>query len=508
MNVTFARCEEILNTLPIGYYLGHPVTVKLDPENPATFINLDTETVTVSYKMIDEALESARETVDLEQVIRGLLYHEISHALLTAPDTMRLIRCYTPNDLLMRANIKTLPTIINTYIDQYKKDIFNIFEDERIETLCQDYYMDVNFKKNVFLLNKVDPRKLAKDPDPMNRFFVAVRFRVAEPEILDEIRAVIKSAKNLDGRNYHIDLIPYLARVYMLFAKFINNTESAESKSQKPDSSKSGKPESKAESQESDGLTNDEEQLLAQATQECAGQGASKDMLLNKFKALSTNGNVGPIKERLSRIIAAALNKNKNRSSSTRAYAGRIDPRATQSKDYRWFAKKAVNTSGRRFDKIHFNLFCDNSGSFSPSQQKMNALLLAIKEYAAQNKDFSVTVIHCGKGLEIKKDNDWSLTCGNCSVLKSDARKITDSLQVPNATVVNLVVFDGEMTPDTRNPKEVYKAFDKPNFIVVTDTSNQRYFRFAPSARVTYVTDNYADTFIDVIFNQLARLLG
>lgn len=506
MNVTFARCEEILNTLPIGYYLGHPVTVKLDPENPATFINLDTETVTVSYKMIDEALESARETADLEQVIRGLLYHEISHALLTAPDVMRLIKCYTPNELLDRAGITVLPITISNYIDQYKKDIFNIFEDERIETLCQDYYMDVNFKKNVFLLNKVDPRKLAKDPDPMNRFFAAVRFRVAEPEILDEIRAVIKSAKDLDGHNYYMDVIPYLGRVYTLFAKFVNNKPEPES--QKCDNSKSGKPESKPESQESDGLTGDEEQLLAQAEQECAGQGASKDMLLNKFKTLSTNGNVGPIKNRLERIITAALNKNKNRSSSTRTYAGRIDPRATQSKDYRWFAKKAANTSGRRFDKIHFNLFCDNSGSFGPSQQKMNALLLAIKEYAAQNKDFSVTVIHCGKGLEVKKDNDWALNCSNCSVLKSDARKITDSLQVPNATVVNLVVFDGEMTPDTRNGKEVYKAFDKPNFIVVTDTSNQRYFRFAPSARVTYVTDNYANTFIDVIFNQLARLLG
>lgn len=502
MNVTFARCEEILNTLPIGYYLGHPVTVKLDPENPATFITLDTETVTVSYKMIAQALESARETADLEQVIRGLLYHEISHALLTSPDVMRLIKCFTPNELLMRANITSLPTIISAYIDQYKKDIFNIFEDERIETLCQDYYMDVNFKKNVFLLNNVDPRKLAKDPDPMNRFFAAVRFRVAEPEILDEIWAVIKKAKNLDSCNYYMDLIPYLARIYILFAKFVNTKP--ESESQKPESPKSGKP----ESQESDGLAGDEERLLAQAMQECADQGASKDMLLSKFKTLSTNGNIGPIKNRLERIITAALNKNKNRSSSTHAYAGRIDPRATQSKDYRWFAKKAANTSGRRFDKIHFNLFCDNSGSFDSSQQKMNALLLAIKEYAAQNKDFSVTVIHCGKGLEIKKDNDWALTCDNCSVLKSDARKITDSLQVPNATVVNLVVFDGEMTPDTRSPKEIYKAFDKPNFIVVTDTSNQKYFKYAPSARVTYVTNNYADTFIDVIFKQLAQLLA
>lgn len=492
MNVTFARCEEILNTLPIGYYLGHPVTVKLDPENSATFITLDTETVTVSYKMIAQALESTRETVDLEQVIRGLLYHEISHALLTSPDAMRLIKCYTTNKLLERANITVLPITISAYIDQYKKDIFNIFEDERIETLCQNYYMDVNFKKNVFLLNNVDPRKLIKDPDPVNRFFAAVRFRVAEPEILDEIRAIIKTANNLDSHSSYSDLIPYLAQVYMLFAKFVNN-----------------KPESKPESQESDGLAGDEERLLTQAIQECADQGASKDMLLRKFKTLSTNENVGPIKNRLERIITAALNKNKNRSSSTHAYAGRIDPRATQSKDYRWFAKKTPNSSNRRFDKIHFNLFCDNSGSFRMSRSKMNALLLALRKYAEKNQDFSISVIHCAQGMEVRGDNDWPLTCNHSSDLYNDTKKIVDGLQVPNATVVNVVVFDGYMSPPCRDQAEdVYKAFNKPNFIVVSDVSNKKLFKFAPSARVTYVTDSYADTFIDIIFKQLEALLS
>lgn len=240
-----------------------------------------------------------------------------------------------------------------------------------------------------------------------------------------------------------------------------------------------------------------------------AGEGAGHDELKANFKVLSTNTDIAPIENRLERIINAATNKNKSRSTASFGYAGRIDPRATQSKDYRWFAKKTPNGSNRRFDKIHFNLFCDNSGSFGTSRSKMNALLLALRKYAEKNQDFSVSIIHCAQGMEVRGDNDWPLTCNHGSDLYNDTKKIVDGLQVPNATVVNVVVFDGYMSPLCRDQAEdVYKAFNKPNFIVVSDVSNKKLFKYAPSARVTYVTDYYADTFIDIIFKQLEALLS
>lgn len=520
MNVTFNRCEEILKTLPIGYYLGHAVSIKLDPKGGNTFIDLSTESITISYPTIAAACAKAREIPDLEQVIRGLLYHEISHALLTNRKIMDLSTWLNYRVILKVYFGIKINNAQALYLKDHVRDIINIFEDERIETLCSNYYMGVDFKKNVFLINDCNPLDLAKDSDPLKRFFAAVRFRVASNEILNMIWTTINYNRNISAAVATDHTIEkYLAQIMALFIKFLDNnanSTNANPNTAKSDNSKSdnsnGQPDNSKSDDSADSnntLDSDTMQkLLDQAEKKSAGQGASHTTLKETFKKVTTNPDAVAIKDRLARIINIALNKNKNRSSSTYAYAGRIDPRATQSKDYRWFAKKAVNASGRRFDKIHFNLFCDNSGSFQPSCNKMNALLLAIKDYASQNPDFTVSIIHCGKGMEIKGDNDWALKCNTGSYLELNTKAIVDKLQVPNATVVNLVVFDGEMLAEDDDDRVVYKAFDKPNFIVVSDTDNRPHFVYAPSAKVTYLDDNYADAFTNVILEQLAKVLS
>lgn len=505
MKLSFAACEDILKTLPIGYYLGHPVACRLDPDGQDTFINMDTESVTISYPTIATALENIKVPVEPESVIRGLLYHEISHALLT------------PVYLFTSYSIRALETALNStgyskerahYLTANARKIMNIFEDERIEALCRDYYMNVDFKKNLFLINNVTPKEAAASPDPINRFFAGVRFREASPELLDEVKTAIRNTANLNHDSSCSTCVNYTIKILELFNKFIKDSDDLSNKDNSDNESdnKSGN----ATTETKPALTQEEIDKLAEAANEAtAGEGAGHDELKATFKVLSTNPNIASIEDRLERIINAATNKNKSRSSASFGYAGRIDPRATQSKDYRWFAKKTSNGSNRRFDKIHFNLFCDNSGSFVSSRSQMNALLLALRKYAEKNQDFSVSVIHCARGMEVKGDNDWPLTCDHGSDLYDDTKKIVDGLQVPNATVVNVVVFDGYMSPPSREQAEdVYKAFNKPNFIVVSDVSNKKLFKYAPSARVTYVTDDYADTFIDIIFKQLEALLS
>ena len=83
MNVSIGYCEDVLKTLPVGYYLGHRVSAKLDPVGDDTYINMDTESITISYNNIVTMLKNAPDDIDRESVIRGLFYHEISHALLT-----------------------------------------------------------------------------------------------------------------------------------------------------------------------------------------------------------------------------------------------------------------------------------------------------------------------------------------------------------------------------------------------------------------------------------------
>ena len=526
MKLSFAACEDILKTLPIGYYLGHPVACRLDPEGEDTFINMDTESVTISYPTIATALENIKVPVEPESVIRGLLYHEISHALLTPA---RLFTCYTPRVIEASLNATGCSKERARYLAANVRKIMNIFEDERIETLCRDYYMNVDFKKNLFLINDVTPKEAATSPDPMDRFFAGVRFREASPELLDEVKTAIRKTANLCHGSSYTTCSNYVLQILGLFNKFIKDSDDlsnkgnsdnefgaktgakSDSKSESDNTESDGKPKSgNAATETKPALTQEEIDKLAEAANKAtAGEGAGHDTLKTTFKVLSTNTDIAPIENRLERIINAATNKNKSRSTASFAYAGRIDPRATQSKDYRWFAKKTPNGSNRRFDKIHFNLFCDNSGSFGESRSKMNALLLALRKYAEKNQDFSVSVIHCAQGMEVRGDNDWPLTCNHGSDLYNDTKKIVDGLQVPNATVVNVVVFDGYMSPPSRDRAEdVYKAFNKPNFIVVSDISNKKLFKYAPSARVTYVTDDYADTFTDVIFKQLEALLS
>ena len=529
MKLSFAACEDILKTLPIGYYLGHPVACRLDPDGQDTFINMDTESVTISYPTIATALENIKVPVEPESVIRGLLYHEISHALLTP---VRLFTSYSTQALEATLNSTGYSKERAHYLTANVRKIMNIFEDERIETLCRDYYMNVDFKKNLFLINNVIPKEAAASPDPMNRFFAGVRFREASPELLAEVKTAIRNTANLCHGSSYSTCSNYTIKILELFNKFIKDSDDLSNKGNSDNESGNAEPDNKSESNnksEADNtksdsksesgnaatetkpaLTQEEIDKLAEAANEAtAGEGAGHDALKATFKVLSTNPDIASIENRLERIINAATNKNKSRSSASFGYAGRIDPRATQSKDYRWFAKKTPNGSNRRFDKIHFNLFCDNSGSFGPSRPKMNALLLALRKYAEKNQDFSVSVIHCAQGMEVKGDNDWPLTCNHGSDLYDDTKKIVDGLQVPNATVVNVVVFDGYMSPPScEQARDVYKAFNKPNFIVVSDVSNKKLFKYAPSARVTYVTDDYADTFIDVIFKQLEALLS
>ena len=72
MNVSIGYCEDVLKTLPVGYYLGHRVSAKLDPAGDDTYINMDTESITISYNNIVTMLKNAPDDIDRESVIRGL----------------------------------------------------------------------------------------------------------------------------------------------------------------------------------------------------------------------------------------------------------------------------------------------------------------------------------------------------------------------------------------------------------------------------------------------------
>lgn len=517
MKPSVGYCQDVLKTLPVGYYLGHPVSLRLDPTGDSTYIELDCERVTVSYKNICTALKNAPDDIDPEPIIRALLYHEISHALLT------------PRCLLSTASSSLIYKCCSrykngadkaAYIRAHVHDIINIFEDERIETTCRDYYMNVDFKRLLVLLNG-DPKNFM-NRDPIGKFFALVRYRIGSKEQLETVSNIIK---NFCGCNYAMTFCEnYVKAIIKLFASMLpsdfqyqpNSNEQdndAMQDAQDNDTVQDDQNDSKKKQTPPAPLSDDQIDALAQSIEEklkACPITIEKSQLKKAFKTLSTNREAAAIRAQFERVVQTALNKHKAQSSGSLGYSGRIDPRSVANKDYRWFAKKTQGSSVKRFSKIQFNLFCDDSGSFASSRLKMNAVILALKELAAANHDIQVKVIHCGAGVTVPdQDSPW-LSCNSGSFFDGNIPRIYKEAQRPDATNINMVVFDGEFCTQKDITKDkAFGVFNHPNCIIVSDTDNKDYFNdYAPQARKTFITERYAATFISQLLDQVGRLLA
>ena len=123
MDISFGRVKEIAESLPIGFYAKEKIELIISNDEQVSYYAPLENKIVISYSTILQALRKINDNDPyVETAVRSVLYHEVSHAILT------------PTDLQVT-------------------NIINIFEDERIETLLANYYYNVNFKENIFLLN-------------------------------------------------------------------------------------------------------------------------------------------------------------------------------------------------------------------------------------------------------------------------------------------------------------------------------------------------------------------
>ena len=154
LTITYNEVKNILNILPIGYYLHRKIRKLTLSDGGGSYYDRLQDHINIDFRDIYRAFshynpEVYSYTLDKEEIIRGLLYHELSHVILTP-------------ELLFRTAGKTY------------HDIVNVFEDERIETVFKNFYMNVNFKKNVVLINGFTGEKANC---AFNAYYNAVRFR-------------------------------------------------------------------------------------------------------------------------------------------------------------------------------------------------------------------------------------------------------------------------------------------------------------------------------------------
>lgn len=505
MQVTYNQVKKILDTLPIGYYLGHSIPpVKLSKESDSTYINQITEEITVSFQNVQTMLQNAPDDIDVESVVRGLLYHEVSHAVLTP--AIKFIGAgleldgYVFSFAFYKLRIEYEKKFRHKFYFRDCKDLFNIVEDERIETLLKDYYLNVDFRKNVVLLNRIaDPEKELKNADLLKRLFLVCRYHVGTQEELNLLKNAISNGKKLTNKSDVVALKNYFNNIDNFAVAVLNNVKIPSNQDDQNQQSFDNK-KSKDGQQNATPSPVEIPDLFKDKPDMKRDPGEIRDEL----KKLSTNQEAARCADRLNRIITAATNKRKMRSGAHTAYAGNIDPRLCANNDYRWFTKKSTTGNGKRFDKININLFCDNSASFGNDEDNLNGLIVTLLNLAEQNKDLTVTTTHINRSIRRGTKEDMFVHCKGGTELDDSIKTIYPSLQKPNATNWNVVVFDGYCSKP-----ENFAVFNHPNVIMVVDDSNRSTINtYCPQTRSKIITGDYANEFEHTVLSLLEQALS
>lgn len=507
MEITKSNIEKIFNTLPISYYLKRNIVVTLE-DGEESFFDPIKDVIVIGAKCIIDTFakmdDSMAKSISIETVTRGIFYHEISHVILT------------PRNFFKYTNIKY-------------KDILNVFEDERIETILKNFYMDVDFKKNVVLINNY------KGESPKNAFeafYQVVRYRVGKSEWVNRVASIINRYKDINARyNNHpgstykdysknskecgvianyvdeiIDLYKDITREYPENTMKNNSQKSISGNNDNDDNS--GEDSNDANADE-----NSTEINVAISIEDIC-----KDIVSDIVDIDNTiNNAISDVTEvyhddklinKLNDVIDRKQKKRGKAGSAINSYHGKMIIKNVATRDdYQWWSIQNREGNIRRFSKVHFNLFIDRSGSFSENDTKMNIFLRSLE--AINNKDFSFDVITINNTICEWPHTHLEFKSGGGNAIPDLLGNIIKKHTPRNAYVYNIVLFDGDChTNDSfKGPNDNLCYFDTPNTIIVSDSSNKKYFDVCISKAKIIYTKEYCAEFINNIVTLLDRVM-
>lgn len=566
--VSLLEYENVLKTLPLSYYAGRPLSATLEEHAPTSYYDPIADEITISYDVMKDAFQKLQYPEEVEELTRGMLYHEVSHALLS------------PQSLFEGCN-------------QLKQHVMNIFEDERIETILRDYYLGVNFKKNVVLLNDYhgDPAKSA-----MEEFYNTVRFRTGEDEYVKEVQFLIDkyfkinnelSYDQWSGCEYPMwdnEVRNYQGDVYKLLIKIAkkwyqkNKKQDLDKKAQQQcgtDFDKAGQSVqdsivSEMLSEENKGLNQNVIILVDGNGQSGSGQGQSqgagskgqqgrseedKETMLGiaeeatekqnqgdlSVQGIQTGGKTGTdqqggrgagdgvrgaqkmldtvlnrhenpeLTKRLAEIFEQFTAKEKNQGAAMRRYSGILNPRNLTRDDWRIWEYKSHNGPIKGFDKLHLNLFIDTSGSFSGNIAKTNELLRSLINLEQKYPYFDFDLVTCEVGETLRTKKERHVQAGGGTDLDDDIWGIYAKLQRKDSFNYNIILFDGYAFNRSCHEKN-FGAFNNTKCSIITDSDNQKAAEtYAPNARHIIVgrgkKKSYAELLHENVITVLQRAL-
>lgn len=475
MTITKPQVEQILKTLPIGYYIKRDVKVKLTDED-SSYYDMMKDEISISYPMIKNVCQSLPENGNLENDVRCLLYHETSHAFIT------------PKNLL-----------------QYSAypDILNIFEDERIESICRNFYLNVNFREFVKRVNNFQGEKPSS---AKNLFYQIVRYRKGPQQFVERVSSIILNHQTF---NTNYEIVEYRDDVIAFWIDVKNYFN--EQERQKQQQSQNGQSEQNSQSQMSNENqienTQNENSTIQNEQVNQAGQAdndidesdidkeniqsdACKDIItrrISKYDSLE-------IQDEVEKLLSSVKNVEKSTSSAINAYSGVFNPRSVARDDYKYFVQQNRVGHVKAYSAIHLNLFIDCSGSFRSNDTTVNKLLKALLKFEKSNKNFTFDLISCGIGQKIRDRNDRVQHSGGGTGINFDIIKQFKQVQVSNAQNINIVLYDGDACEhysgsDRKFYGQSFKAFDNKNCVVIVDDLNAKYMHHCKSAKVIITND-------------------
>lgn len=525
MELTFGECKKILDTLPIGYYCGRRIPITLDKEEATSFYSPAEDSIVVSLPIIQKGMEAVTDEADKETAVRSMLYHEVSHAILTPTKIFEYIQ---------------------SNIDQY---IINVFEDERIETVLNDYYLDVNFKQQLFNINGGETPTVDVN-DPKSVFYAVVRYRYGKKEWTDEVAFIIKQFSKLNRNStddwhhpYEERVDTYINNIYKLWNKIKNDIEDEstpndESNFEQAEQDLSdllpnvekGKAKPMPKNSENEGnnkedktekVTSDENGEEVECEEE-SGENARGDLKKQIANILDTKSQNDP--ETISRLnkfqktlemLIANFHKKNGGGNGYGAYSGVFNPRSVVRDDYKYFDRKASVNGNNKYGTCHLNLVIDKSGSFYYNETIVNSILSVLCDIERKNPDFFLDVSFIGEDMvTCKSVRERVIRCRGGNKIPKDFTARMLKLQKQGSYNYNIVLFDGDALSDCWSDMEtcsrIFHQIDQTQTCLITDKDNERYmkgnYRFKKAKVI--VTSDYTNKLIENIERAFAMMFN
>ena len=544
-----------IKKIPLSYYAGFAIDMKADDNAQTSYCDVENRQIVIAtnqLSLVDNVTldNIMNDEVKLNSVVRGVVYHELSHAILTPKELLPYAFKEAPKMQIFN-NIKTL---IPSFGLSDVKNLINIVEDERIETTFKNMFMNVNFKKNIKLIANYDACMTNKNINAFSEFFNMVRFRTFSNELnkaaniylagsvlLEDasrnvkkclkyaLAAEMSSYKNCSEyclNSYVFDILIafyYVAELIDCINTLKEQQQNQQSQEGENEQEQNNNKESQAdntkqeqeeqEKQEQEQEEQEKQEQEQEQEEQLENKGASCKEIMEGFKkALVTMFQLKDsslISKQLEPILKKH-NKEGLTESGSYGYSGRIDPHkiarnACQAEDnYKWFARSFGDTKNNK-KPLLINMFLDSSGSYADNvpmtQQIIEAVLNTSKTGLFKANIFSVEY-----GVNQIYNAKEFVDGGNTLICASDLITIKKAINNPNYDVLNILMFDGCIGEGHRfwhlfNSNNNYIIYEKGNKVVVEyycDKANKSFVKEGD------FTDKIVDNFLKAVNDYLS----